>query len=418
MPGLGQKSARRIVDARAHGRVGFDTLERDRRGHEEGALVPHLRRQVRSTAGTCRIRGPARSGCGRAAIAGQLPLFAGAAARDRLSSTTDRSTASCARRGGRSGKRMRGSCRSTRQSADLFAEIVQRAHRRAEPRRACAGASVACAGADELDTLLLVHSSAAPDRHRLLLAYIRLTLAAGRSIAAEIARPDVLAVRKIRDRVSLEIARFLGFVRFRRVGGDRYYAPVSPDADIVGFIGPHFAERFPDQALIIHDVNRGVAFWSSRGASGIVDLAGLPPRAAATGCRRTASLGIEELWRSVLRAHRQSRAAESAAAAEADARALLGAPGRTPRRAAINKRGDVRGAADSLKESSSSSIGRILLLTIPCGDETCSSGSVYLRPWRGRNRNRANGNRAQSSWNRPQRAAPGRIRARLQAPKK
>lgn len=139
-----------------------------------------------------------------------------------------------------------------------------------------------CAGPDELDTLLL--------------SYIRLNLRAGRSVEAEISRPDVLAVRRIRDRVSLEMAKFLGFVRLRRVGGNFYYAPVRPDADIVGLIGPHFAERYPDQALIVHDVRRAIAFWSDRGANGIVDLTGLPDELAArlsTDC----DPGIEELWR-------------------------------------------------------------------------------------------------------------------------
>jgi probable DNA metabolism protein len=155
---------------------------------------------------------------------------------------------------------------------------------------------VSCAGDGELETMLLVHASAAPDRHRLLLCYLRDTLAAGRSIAANAARPQVFTVARIRDRVSFEIARFLGFVRFRRVAGNRFYAPVNPDADIVGFIGPHFAQRFPDEALIIHDVNRGVAFWSFRGASGIADLAGI----SAEVCDRLSTdcePGAEELWR-------------------------------------------------------------------------------------------------------------------------
>jgi probable DNA metabolism protein len=153
-----------------------------------------------------------------------------------------------------------------------------------------------CAGTDELDTLLLVHSSASPDRHRLLLSYIRLTLRAGRSVAAEIIRPDVLAVRKIRDRVSLEMAKLLGFVRFRRAGGNLSYAPVRPDADIVGLIGPHFAERFPDQAVVVHDLERGIAFWADRGASGIVELTGLPAELSdrlSIDC----DSDVEQLWR-------------------------------------------------------------------------------------------------------------------------
>ena len=155
---------------------------------------------------------------------------------------------------------------------------------------------IACAGVDELETMALVHASSSRDRHRLLLVYLVDTLRAGRSIAADVVRPQVLAVRKLRDRVSLEIDRFLGFARFRRVAADRWYAPVNPDADIVGFIGPHFAHRFPEQALVVHDVNRGVAFWSSRGTCGIADLAGLP---AEIQSRLSADCepGVEELWR-------------------------------------------------------------------------------------------------------------------------
>lgn len=152
------------------------------------------------------------------------------------------------------------------------------------------------AGADELDTLLLVHSSCDPDRQRLLLSYIRLTLRAGRSVAAEIGRADVLAVRRIADRVSLEMARFLGFVRLRRVAGRLYYAPITPDADIAGLVGPHFAERFPDQAVLVHDTRRGIAFWADRGAQGIVDMRGLPGGLAArlaTDCDPM----VEEAWR-------------------------------------------------------------------------------------------------------------------------
>jgi probable DNA metabolism protein len=180
-------------------------------------------------------------------------------------------------------------------TADLFCDEVHvptvDAEARAMRRRV-----VECAGVDELETLVLVHASAASDRHRLLSAYVHGTLDSGRSIAGDVTVPSVLAVRKIRDRVSLEIARFLGFARFRRVGEKGYYAPVNPDADIVGLIGPHFAARFPDQALIIHDVNRDVAFWSFQGASGIADLAGLSPKARvrlSTDC----DPGAEELWR-------------------------------------------------------------------------------------------------------------------------
>lgn len=179
--------------------------------------------------------------------------------------------------------------------ADLFAEVIR------VPTDAAAAERLrdriaACAGVAEVETLMFVFASAAPDRHHLLLAYIARTLAAGRSIAGDATNPVVRAVRRIHDRVSREIARFLGFVRLRRIGGDRYYAPVRPDADIVGFIGPHFADRFPDQAIVVHDTGRDVAFWSARGMRGILDLAGLP-RQARERLTKDIEPGVEDLWR-------------------------------------------------------------------------------------------------------------------------
>lgn len=178
---------------------------------------------------------------------------------------------------------------------ELFADTV---HVPTDPARAAAIARtvVSCAGEGELETLRYLHASAAPDRYRLLAAYLGRTLAERRPIAGDAADPVVRAVRAIRDRVSLEIARFLGFARFRRVGGDRYYAPVNPDADIVGFLGPHFAARFPGQSIVIHDVRRDIAFWSSRGACGIVDLAGLPA-SARERLAADSEPEVEDLWR-------------------------------------------------------------------------------------------------------------------------
>jgi probable DNA metabolism protein len=137
------------------------------------------------------------------------------------------------------------------------------------------------AGEDELKTLLLVHSSAAADRHQLLLAYVRATFDAGSAIGTRMGLPLVCAVQKIRGRVCWEIGKLLGFVRFRRVAEALWYAAVSPDADLVGFIGPHFSDRFPDEGFLIHDLPREIGYVSLRGSGRLVGLEDLPPEARA-----------------------------------------------------------------------------------------------------------------------------------------
>ncbi len=172
--------------------------------------------------------------------------------------------------------------------------------------RALLGRFARAAGREEADSLLVAQASSDPDAPAQLLKYIRRTLASGSSAAGDISRPEVLAVGRIRDRVMTEINKFMGFVRFRKAGEGLYYAPIEPDSNIVGLIGPHFADRFRDQAFLIHDLKRGIAFWrdarrdAGRGARqggnfGIAETPSLPPGlSSALEANRD---NVQEMWR-------------------------------------------------------------------------------------------------------------------------
>jgi probable DNA metabolism protein len=155
---------------------------------------------------------------------------------------------------------------------------------------------LAVAGEEELETLLLVHSSPATDRHQLLLAYVRATLGAGAPIGARMGMPLVCAVQKIRGRVCWEIGKLLGFIRFRRVAEALWYAAVSPDANLVGFLGPHFSDRFPDDGFLIHDLSRDIGYLSARGSGRLVDLEDMP-REARAALARDREPEVESQWR-------------------------------------------------------------------------------------------------------------------------
>jgi probable DNA metabolism protein len=175
---------------------------------------------------------------------------------------------------------------------------------------------MAAAGGGELETLLFVHACESPDAPDLLLRYVRLTLAAGASVAGDVARPEVFSVRRIRDQVGREINRFLGFVRFRKITEGFYYSRVEPDSDIVGFLGPHFVDRFPDRSFLIHDAGRDIGFWhapasdrpalklaplAGRGPWGLADLSDMPVELSAALERDREPL-VESLWREYFRA--------------------------------------------------------------------------------------------------------------------
>jgi probable DNA metabolism protein len=202
-------------------------------------------------------------------------------------------------------------------STDLFSRDVPVVSEDG-PARALRARIVAAAGEEEMETLLLAQASGNPKAPELLLSYISLTLAAGAPIRDNAALPEVLDVQRIRNRVSLEIHKFLGFVRLRKVGGCVYYARIEPDSNIVGFIGPHFADRFRDQSILIHDARRNTGFWRDAGAGNLgggslVDLSRMPPELeralAADSWERDAAGGlsppapadeslVQSLWRS------------------------------------------------------------------------------------------------------------------------
>lgn len=71
----------------------------------------------------------------------------------------------------------------------------------------------------------------------------------------------VVNVRRAREQVAHEILRYQGFVRFRRLKSGVYYAPISPDANVVQMLAPHFSARFSDQRWVIHDTKRNTGIY-------------------------------------------------------------------------------------------------------------------------------------------------------------
>jgi len=67
---------------------------------------------------------------------------------------------------------------------------------------------------------------------------------------------DVFDAMERIKRVSYEIHRFHGFIRFMETASGSLYAPFSPDHDICDLLMPHFRERLPKFVFVLHDVKR------------------------------------------------------------------------------------------------------------------------------------------------------------------
>jgi probable DNA metabolism protein len=81
----------------------------------------------------------------------------------------------------------------------------------------------------------------------------------GKSVLDDLTDPNVAAVEGAARRTAGEAHRFLGLVRFSELADGTYYAPITPDCDVLRLIAEHFSARFPGMSWVIHDVRRGSA---------------------------------------------------------------------------------------------------------------------------------------------------------------
>ncbi len=98
-----------------------------------------------------------------------------------------------------------------------------------------------------------------PDKGTAVFYLLRRALGQGRCdrhVLEALADPAVNLVSSLQVKVWHELHRFYGFVRFRELGGGVLYSAVSPQNDILEFLAPHFADRFPNENWMIYDQAR------------------------------------------------------------------------------------------------------------------------------------------------------------------
>jgi len=93
----------------------------------------------------------------------------------------------------------------------------------------------------------------------LIYTYIRLGFKLGNKLDLYVQDTRVLEIHKAVKKVTFEIHRLLGLVRFKSIENKFLYSPIEPDHNIIALITPHFAERLANENFIIHDVKRGIA---------------------------------------------------------------------------------------------------------------------------------------------------------------
>ncbi len=75
-------------------------------------------------------------------------------------------------------------------------------------------------------------------------------------VGKRLADLDVFRAVECIRKVSHEVHKFHGFIRFMETQSGALYAPFSPDNDICDLLAPHFRMRLPQFPFVIHDVRR------------------------------------------------------------------------------------------------------------------------------------------------------------------
>ncbi len=105
----------------------------------------------------------------------------------------------------------------------------------------------------DLDLLL---RSGEETNEQIAFRYFRLLAAEKLPVKRRLADLDVFRAVELIRKISLEIHRFHGFIRFMETESGALYAPFSPDNDICDLLLPHFRTRLPRFPFVLHDVGR------------------------------------------------------------------------------------------------------------------------------------------------------------------
>ncbi len=105
----------------------------------------------------------------------------------------------------------------------------------------------------ELDLLLRCGRE---NNEQVAFRYFRLLAKEKSPIRKRLADLEVFTATEYIRKVTFEIHRLHGFIRFMETNSGALYAPFSPDNDIVDLLLPHFRARLPQFAFVLHDVKR------------------------------------------------------------------------------------------------------------------------------------------------------------------
>ncbi len=95
-----------------------------------------------------------------------------------------------------------------------------------------------------------------PEREQIAFSYLRVLVKEQRPVRGMLLKAEIRRAMDALNKVTKEVHHMKGFLRFQETQDGVFYAPFSPDHDIVDLLVPHFSARFNGTPFILHDVKR------------------------------------------------------------------------------------------------------------------------------------------------------------------
>lgn len=149
-------------------------------------------------------------------------------------------------------------------------------------------------GGDVLRVVQYCFLAGLADKEKIIFAYIRRTLSAGRSLNGNYADPVVAAALACLKKVAREAERLKGLLRFQELRDGSFYAAIEPEHCILPLLAGHCRARFSGQGWLIHDARRGIALVYQDGDLQLFDNSAVHN---ARDKHAAHELAYQELWK-------------------------------------------------------------------------------------------------------------------------
>lgn len=127
-------------------------------------------------------------------------------------------------------------------------------------------------------------------RFRAIVKTIHLSCSMGKAVL-DLLDDEVLNFITCQREVNWEAHRFMGILRFKQMSDGSMLAVFSPKHNVMTLVLPHFADRFPEEYLLLYDEERHLAGLSGQGKLRFVEVESIAPQESMQEAE------LQNLWR-------------------------------------------------------------------------------------------------------------------------